>query len=98
MLMEDNNSRGNNVRHNIGLANRSRNALAKICAYKIKIGTLNASSIFHQQIMAMNDSQGKLLTTITQILVQLVKLPVKYDIFINVYTTPLLKSSLCLPL
>ena len=42
----------------------------------------------------MNDSQGELLTTITQILVRLVILAVKYIIFINVYTTSLLKSSL----
>ena len=44
----------------------------------------------------MNDSQGELLTTITQILERLVILAVKYAIFINVYTTSLLKSSLCL--
>ena len=38
---------------------------AKIRVYEIKIGTLNAPLIFHQQIRAMNDSQGELLTTIT---------------------------------
>ena len=48
--------------------------------------------------MVMNDSQGELLTTITQILVRLVILAVKYAILINVYTTSLLKSSFCLPL
>ena len=48
--------------------------------------------------MVMNDSQGELLTTITQILVRLVILAVKYVIFINGYTTPLLNSSLCPPL
>ena len=71
---------------------------AKISVYEIKIGTLNAPLILQQQIMVMNDSQGELLTTITQILVRLVILAVKYVIFINVYTTSLLKSSLCLPL
>ena len=71
---------------------------AKISVYEIKIGTLNTSLILQQQVMVMNDSQGELLTTITQILVRLVILAVKYVIFINVYTTSLLKSSLCLPL
>ena len=71
---------------------------AKISVYEIKIGTLNAALILHQQIMVINDSQGELLTTIIQILVRMVILAVKYVIFINVYTTPLLKSSLCLPL
>ena len=47
--------------------------------------------------MVMNDIQGELLTTITHILVRMV-LAVKYVIFINVYTTSLLKSSLYLPL
>ena len=36
--------------------------------------------------------------SITQMLVRLVIVAVKYVIFINVYTTSLLKSSLCLPL
>ena len=71
---------------------------AKISVYEIKIGTLNAPLILHQQIMVINDSQGELLTTIIQILVRLVILAVKYVIFIYVYTTPLLKSSLCIPL
>ena len=71
---------------------------AKISVYEIKIGTLNVPLIFHQQIMVMNDSQGELVTTITQILVRMVTHAVKYVIFINVYTTSLLKSSLCLPL
>ena len=48
--------------------------------------------------MIINDSQGELVTTITQILVRMVIKAVKYVIFINVYTTSLLKSSLCLPL
>ena len=48
--------------------------------------------------MVMNDSHGELVTTITQILVRMVIYAVKYVIFINVYTTSLLKSSLCLPL
>ena len=43
---------------------------AKISVYEIKIGTLNAPLIFHQQMMVMNDSQGELVTTITQILVR----------------------------
>ena len=46
----------------------------------------------------MNDSQGELVTTITQMLVRMMIKAVKYVIFINVYTTSLLKSSLCLPL
>ena len=71
---------------------------AKISVYEIKIGTLNVTLIFHQQIMVMNDSQGELVTTITQILVRMVIKAVKYVIFINVYTTSLLKSPLCLPL
>ena len=53
---------------------------AKISVYEIKIGNLNAPLIIHQQIMVMNDSQGELLTTITQILVRLVILAVKYVI------------------
>ena len=48
--------------------------------------------------MVMNDSQGELLTTIIEILVRLVISIVKYVIFINMYTTSLLKSSLCPPL
>ena len=48
--------------------------------------------------MVMNDSQGELPTKITHILVRMVILAVKYGICINVYTTSLLKSSLCLPL
>ena len=36
---------------------------AKVSVYEIKIGTLNAPLIFHQQIMVMNDSQGELVTT-----------------------------------
>ena len=49
----------------------------------IKIGTLNLAlwmllRFFHQQIIVMNDSQGELLTRITQILVRLVILAVKY--------------------
>ena len=71
---------------------------AKISVDGIKIGTLNAPLIFHQQIMVMDDSQGELLTTITQILVRLVILAVKMLFFINVYTASLLKSSLCRPL
>ena len=46
----------------------------------------------------MNDIQGELPTTITHILVRMVVLAVKYVIFINVYTTSLLKSFLYLPL
>ena len=45
---------------------------AKISVYEIKIGTLNAALIFHQQKTVMNDSQGELVTTITQILVRMV--------------------------
>ena len=45
---------------------------AKISAYEIEIGTLNAPLIFHQQIMVMDDSQGELVTAITQILVRMV--------------------------
>ena len=71
---------------------------AKISVYTIKIGTLNVPLIFHQQIMVMIDSQGELVSTITQILVRMVIQAVKYVILINVYTTSLLKSSLCLPL
>ena len=63
-----------------------------------QIGTLIAPLILHQQIMVMNDSQGELLTTIIRILVRMVILAVKCVIFINVYTTSLLKASLCLPL
>ena len=48
--------------------------------------------------MVMNDSQGELLTTIIKILVRLVILIVNYVIFINVFNTSLLKSSLCPPL
>ena len=69
----------------------------KISVYELKIGTFNAPLIFHQQIMVMNDSQGELVTAITQILVIIMIYAVKYVIFINVYTTSLLKSSLCLP-
>ena len=44
----------------------------------------------------MNDSQEELrITPIKQIMDKLVILAVKYVIFINVYTTSLLKSSLC---
>ena len=50
---------------------------AKISVYEIKIDTLNVPLIFHLQIMVMNDSQGELVTTITQILVRLVILAVK---------------------
>ena len=71
---------------------------AKISVYELEIGLLNAPLIFHQQIMVMNDSQGELVTTITQILVRMVIYAVKCVNFINVYTTSLLKSSLCLPL
>ena len=46
----------------------------------------------------MNDSQGEPVTTITQVLVRMVISAVKYVIFINVYTTSLLKSCLRLPL
>ena len=45
---------------------------AKLSVYEIKIGTLNAPLIFHLQIMVMNDIQGELVTTITQILVRMV--------------------------
>ena len=45
---------------------------AKISVYEIKIGPLNAPLIFHQQIMVMNDGQGELVTTLTQILVRMV--------------------------
>ena len=48
--------------------------------------------------MVINDSQRELVTTITQILVRMVIQAVKYVIFINVCTTSLLKSSLCLTL
>ena len=48
------------------------NIYAKISVYEIKIGTLNAPLIFHQRIMVMNDSQGEMVTTITQILVRMV--------------------------
>ena len=61
-----------------------------------QIGTLIAPLILHQQIMVMNDSQGELL--ITQRLVRMEILTVKYVIFIKGYTTSLLKSSLCLTL
>ena len=53
---------------------------------------------FHHQIMIINENWGQLLTTITQILVRLVIVAVKYVSFMNVYTTSLLKSSLCLRL
>ena len=49
-------------------------------------------------VMVMSDSQGELLSKITQILVRFVISSVKYAIFFNVYTTSLLKSSLCPPL
>ena len=45
---------------------------AKISVYEIKFGTSNAPLIFHEQIMVMSDSQGELVTTITQILVRMV--------------------------
>ena len=45
---------------------------AKISAFEIKIGTLNAPLILHLQIMVMNDIQGELVPTITQILVRMV--------------------------
>ena len=45
---------------------------AKISVYEIKIGTLNAPLIFHQQITVLNNSQGELVTTITKILVRMV--------------------------
>ena len=45
---------------------------AKISFYEIKIGTLNVPLIFHQQIMVMNDNQGELVSTITQIMVRMV--------------------------
>ena len=45
---------------------------AKISVNEIKIGTLNAPLVFHQQIMVMNHSQGELVTAITQILVRMV--------------------------
>ena len=46
--------------------------------------------------MVMNDSQRELLTPTTHIMDRLVILVVKYVIFfINVYSTSLLKSSLC---
>ena len=48
------------------------NIYAMINVYEIKIGTLNVPLIFHQQTMVMNDSQGELVTTITQILVRMV--------------------------
>ena len=48
------------------------NIYAKISVYEINIGTLNVPLIFHQQIMVMNNSQGELVTTITQILVRIV--------------------------
>ena len=48
------------------------NIYAKISVYEIKIGTLNVPLLFHQQIMVMNDSQGELVPTITQILVRMV--------------------------
>ena len=48
--------------------------------------------------MVINDSQGEVLTTITQILVRLVILDVKNVIFKNVYTSFVLKPSLCRPL
>ena len=53
---------------------------AKISVYEIKIGTLNAPLIFHHQIMFTNESWGQLLTTITQILVRLVIVAIKYVI------------------
>ena len=45
---------------------------AKISVYEIKIGTLNVPLIFNQEIMVMNDSQGELVATVTQILVRMV--------------------------
>ena len=47
------------------------NIYAKISVYEIKIGTLNVPLIFDQQKMVMNDNQGELVTTITQILVRM---------------------------
>ena len=47
------------------------NIYAKISVNEIIIGTLNVPLIFHQQVMVMNDSQGELVTTITQILVRM---------------------------
>ena len=48
------------------------NIYAKTSVYEIKIGTLNVPLVFHQQIMDMNESQGELVTTITQLLVRMV--------------------------
>ena len=48
------------------------NIYAKINVYEIKISTLNVSLIFHQQNMVINESQGELVTTITQIWVRMV--------------------------
>ena len=58
---------------------------AKISVYEIKIGTLNAPLVFHQQITVISDSQGELVTPITQILVRMVIKAVEYVIFECVY-------------
>ena len=44
--------------------------MPKVSVSEIKIGTLKAPLIFHQQLTVMNDSQGELVTTITQIFVR----------------------------
>ena len=61
--------------------------LCQNSVYEIKIGTLNAPLILHQQIMVMSDSQGELLTTITQILVRMVILDVLFDLILYVPLT-----------
>ena len=61
---------------------------AKISVYEIKIGTLDAPLIFHQQIIVMNDSHGELLTT-----GKIADISCKIVVFINVYTSSLIKSS-----
>ena len=50
---------------------------AKIVFTSSKLA-LNAPFILHQQIMVMSDSQGELLTTVTQILVRMVILDVLF--------------------
>ena len=60
------------LRSNIDPIISASDICAKISVYEIKIGTLNAPLIFHQQITFMNDSQGELVTTITKILVRMV--------------------------
>ena len=47
--------------------------------------TMNAPLIFRHQIIFMKESWGQLLTTITQILVRLVIVYVKYVTFISVH-------------